>query len=91
MNSPVEARSNAGTGTHAWNRRARYFNSGNAFALMLSPVPSVTFIAERGALASQRRQKAHGMPHRSGRRPALPRAYHRLRLRGLNREYLRIH
>ncbi|MDX1431174.1 MAG: cupin domain-containing protein [Gammaproteobacteria bacterium] len=30
-----------------WRQRARYFNSGNAFALVLSAVPSVTFIEER--------------------------------------------
>ena len=47
MSSSAEAQSHPGTGTHAWNRRARFFNSGNAFALELSPVPSVSFIAER--------------------------------------------
>lgn len=31
----------------AWSQRARYFNSGNAFALVLSAVPSVTFAEER--------------------------------------------
>ena len=30
-----------------WRERARYFNSGNAFALELSAVPSVTFVDER--------------------------------------------
>jgi len=30
-----------------WRQRARYFNSGNAFALSLPPVPSVQFTAER--------------------------------------------
>jgi len=30
-----------------WLQRARYFNSGNAFALKLSPVPSVQFVEER--------------------------------------------
>ena len=30
-----------------WRQRARYYNSGNAFALVLSAVPSVTFLAER--------------------------------------------
>lgn len=30
-----------------WRGRARYFNSGNAFALVLSAVPSVTFVEER--------------------------------------------
>ncbi|MGE0311842.1 MAG: cupin domain-containing protein [Lautropia sp.] len=30
-----------------WQTRARYFNSGNAFAMTLSPVPSVQFTAER--------------------------------------------
>jgi quercetin dioxygenase-like cupin family protein len=47
MSSSAEAQSHPGTGTHAWNRRARFFNSGNAFALDLSPVPSVSFIAAR--------------------------------------------
>ncbi|HEY5638321.1 MAG TPA: cupin domain-containing protein [Burkholderiales bacterium] len=47
MNTIADAVSNPGSGTHAWNRRARYFNSGNAFALVLAPVPSTTFIAER--------------------------------------------
>jgi gentisate 1,2-dioxygenase len=32
MSSSAEALSRPGTGTHAWNRRARFFNSGNAFA-----------------------------------------------------------
>ena len=32
-----------------WAKRARYFNSGNAFALELAPVPSVQFTAERDA------------------------------------------
>jgi len=32
-----------------WAERARYFNSGNAFALELAPVPSVQFTAERDA------------------------------------------
>ena len=32
---------------HPWTNRARYFNSGNAFALQLTPVPSVQFEAER--------------------------------------------
>ena len=30
-----------------WRQRARYFNSGNAFALSLPPVPSVQFTDER--------------------------------------------
>lgn len=30
-----------------WRDRARYYNSGNAFALVLSPVPSITFLEER--------------------------------------------
>ena len=47
MSSTAEAISTPGSGSHAWNRRARYFNSGNAFALTLSPVPSATFTAER--------------------------------------------
>lgn len=47
MNTLADAVSNPGSGTHAWNRRARYFNSVNAFALVLAPVPSTTFIAER--------------------------------------------
>lgn len=33
--------------THTWRKRARYFNSGNAFALQHPPVPSVQFTAER--------------------------------------------
>ncbi len=41
--SEVNASGDSGT----WRQRARYFNSGNAFALQLSPVPSVQFIAER--------------------------------------------
>lgn len=47
MSSAAEAVSHPGTGSHAWNRRARFFNSGNAFALDLSPVPSVSFLDER--------------------------------------------
>lgn len=35
--------------TSPWAKHARYFNSGNAFALELSPVPSVQFTAERDA------------------------------------------
>tara|TARA_Y100001934_G_C12373907_1_gene788011 strand:- start:603 stop:1532 length:930 start_codon:yes stop_codon:yes gene_type:complete len=35
------------TNQHPWTERARYFNSGNAFALQLPPVPSVQFTAER--------------------------------------------
>ncbi len=31
----------------AWSKRARYFNSGNAFGLVHPPVPSVQFIEER--------------------------------------------
>ncbi len=30
-----------------WHQRSRYFNSGNAFALSLPPVPSVQFVDER--------------------------------------------
>ena len=30
-----------------WSARARYFNSGNAFALRYPPVPSVQFTTER--------------------------------------------
>lgn len=39
----------AHTGRHEnpWDVRARYFNSGNAFALNLSQVPNVQFVAER--------------------------------------------
>ncbi len=47
MNQPAEAAARSARGTHPWTRRARYFNSGNAFALVLSPVPSVTFLSER--------------------------------------------
>lgn len=47
MSSAAEAVCRQDTGDHAWERRARFFNSGNAFALQLSPVPSVSFIAER--------------------------------------------
>lgn len=47
MSSTADAIATTGNGAHAANRRARYFNSGNAFALVLSPVPSTTFIAER--------------------------------------------
>jgi gentisate 1,2-dioxygenase len=43
--APIEQLSNS----HAWTDRARYFNSGNAFALKLSAVPSVQFSAERDA------------------------------------------
>lgn len=39
----IPARANDST----WSARARYFNSGNAFALKLAPVPSVQFIEER--------------------------------------------
>lgn len=39
--------SNASGDSGIWRQRARYFNSGNAFALQLSPVPSVQFTEER--------------------------------------------
>lgn len=44
--NPQSAEPSAKTST-AWRERARYFNSGNAFALTLPPVPSVQFTAER--------------------------------------------
>jgi gentisate 1,2-dioxygenase len=34
-------------GANPWHRRSRYFNSGNAFAMSLPPVPSVQFTNER--------------------------------------------
>jgi len=45
---PLEqAVAHSGRADHPWGARARYFNSGNAFALDLSRVPSVQFVAER--------------------------------------------
>jgi len=44
MSSSASVRDGA---DESWAERARYFNSGNAFALMLSAVPSVTFVEER--------------------------------------------
>jgi gentisate 1,2-dioxygenase len=47
MSATSEALAHPGSGDDAWSKRARYFNSGNAFALALSAVPSVQFIQER--------------------------------------------
>jgi len=44
--SSSDARAHRGA-ENTWSERGRYFNSGNAFALVLSAVPSVTFLEER--------------------------------------------
>ena len=45
--STSEAAIQTATAADTWRARARYFNSGNAFGLKLTPVPSVQFTAER--------------------------------------------
>ena len=47
MASPIEAVGREQAAVHPWTRRARYFNSREAFALELPPVPGRTFLAER--------------------------------------------
>lgn len=46
-NAVAQQATQSAIGGESWRARARYFNSGNAFAISLPPVPSVQFTAER--------------------------------------------